>query len=406
MPRLRWFLCFAIIIAMIPAMIYCFNMLPVETGELAAEKYNNWSGVLRIWLYDGWMDGSSSLITWLGRCTSSFEKNNPGVYVQIQSVDSTAIEYICENGLIPPDIILFPPGLLSAPHHLVPLAEKNNLLYSLDKAGSYNGMIYAHPIAMGGYVWAYNSELINSIPSSWKNTDTSIAISSDSAYHYWSSALTFLCSGKYLVNDIFVQNTSAPNMDLDLSLIEPTPKPIQTPVPSEEDYMYCSLPEKFSFSKTTYQDFISGDISATVFTQQEIKRLMALSEQGKGPEWKISISGDISFTDQILYASVVNKPESPEKTDLCISLIDHFLSEDCQNIINTAGLFSVTDTTSGYDSYHPLQKMESMIKSIPVYTSHAFQNFRETSLRNIVRIFLENGSFSKALYHEIMDIAS
>ena len=407
MTKMRSLFCIIIILLIFSALAVLHNILPLKTDELAAEKYGGWSGVLRVWICEGWNPETSGVNAWLNRCGSAFEKAHEGVYIQVQYVNASAISGICENGVIPPDIIIFPPGLLDTPAHLIPLESEPALLSGLAKSGSYNGVVYAQPIAIGGYAWAYNTAMLTAVPDTWENTGASIAVQTDDAYHHWSAALMGLCSGRYISrDDRIAPEIPSPDMDLGLSLIEETPEPAATAAPSKEDLRYCLLPSDLSFSETAYSDFVAGKISAIPVTQYQIQRLKALSDQGKGPDWRIGISGDMAFTDQILFAAVVDRPDAPEKQALCKSLIYHLLSEECQKDISRAGLFSVTETLSGYDSYDPLRTMEDMLRTRPMYAAASFSASDTRALDPVVRDFLENSGFSEYIYNELSALIS
>ena len=47
--------------------------LPGDTGPLIREKYDGWSGVLRLWVYEGW---EANAMGWLNRAISAFEKEH------------------------------------------------------------------------------------------------------------------------------------------------------------------------------------------------------------------------------------------------------------------------------------------------------------------------------------------
>ena len=383
------------------SLVFLHSILPWKTYELTTEKYSGWSGVLRIWVYEGWASGITS---WLNRCASSFEKSNEGVYVQIQAADISAIREICENGMIPPDIIIFPYGSIEVPEHLVPVFLTEKLRPHLRDSGMYEGIPYACPIAMGGYAWVYNRDLISSIPFTWEGSGASISIPLENDTNHWHTAVLFLCSD--MVNFKNQYNSEPYSMDLDLGFsLDNEAAYESSEAPSfNQDIIYCRLPEDLSFSDDAFSDFLSGKVSSTPVTPQQIKRLINLSDQGKSPEWKIQVSGSMSYTDQIMYASVVDRKENSEKQALCSEFISHLLSEDCQSVLFRTGAFSVTNSYLGYDNHDPLRIIEEAMRNRPVYAEKAFSKQHHASIEFIVRKFYEYGGYSPELDSEIRRI--
>ena len=73
--------------------------LPGDTGPLIREKYDGWSGVLRLWVYEGW---EANAMGWLNRAISAFEKEHEGVYIQARKVDAAALRDFADSGVEPP----------------------------------------------------------------------------------------------------------------------------------------------------------------------------------------------------------------------------------------------------------------------------------------------------------------
>ena len=139
MRKLRGALCLLSLLLLIPALLFARHILPIDTRPLVAEKYAGWSGVLNLWIHEGWSCGSGSISPWLNQCITGFERTHPGVYVQPQFVDDGAITSVNDSGIVPPDILLFPPNLLASPEGLLPLAAPENLRPALCRSGQWNG---------------------------------------------------------------------------------------------------------------------------------------------------------------------------------------------------------------------------------------------------------------------------
>ena len=157
MRKLRSSLCLLGLILLIPVLLQARRVLPLDTRPLVAEKYEGWTGVLNLWIYEGWPCGSGSIAPWLNNCISVFEKDHPGTYVQPLYVDAGAIASINESGILPPDMLMFPPNLIETPEGLLPLENLPTVRSALRRCGEWRGSTYATPVAMGGYLWAWNS---------------------------------------------------------------------------------------------------------------------------------------------------------------------------------------------------------------------------------------------------------
>ena len=107
MRKLRTALCLLVLIATIPAVIHIKGSLPPDTQPMIERKYGGWSGVLRLWVREDFPVGVDGAAAWLNRCAASFEKRHPGVYIQPEYVDASALS---AEGVLPPDMLLFSPG--------------------------------------------------------------------------------------------------------------------------------------------------------------------------------------------------------------------------------------------------------------------------------------------------------
>ena len=132
--------CVLILLILIPGAICVSRGLPPQTNVLIAEKYAGWSGVLRVWLCEGWAAGRS-IAGWINASAAVFERTHDGVFIQVTIVDSETLARLPESGLNLPDLILFPTGALNAETPLDPESP-------------------VRPIALGGYLWAINRTLI------------------------------------------------------------------------------------------------------------------------------------------------------------------------------------------------------------------------------------------------------
>ena len=406
MRKLRSIICILMLLLLIPAVLQAQEVLPLRTQELIAEKYDGWSGVLRLWIYEGWQAGSGSLSTWLNRCIAQFEKDHEGVYIQPQYVDAMTLTMLSDSGIHPPDMIIFPPGVVETPVNLLPIEAPAALRPALSSCGVYGGVNYAVPIAMGGYLWAWNTALLERIPDTWLNSGVNITAPQDDVHHRWSAALLALCSGRY-AQATAADTEEIPLGDVDLGLfsLSETPEPSATPEPEEGSLLPCQLPEGFSASETAYADFVAGDVAAIPVSQREVRRLEALADQGKGPDWRLAQAGSAAFTDQIVFLGIVDRTSARAQQDLCRQFLDLILSEDCQGQLYRAGAFSVTSAASGYPSYDALCLMEDWLKGDRLVAAPAFDAGWSLELESIAGRFLSGGGEAWALLEELRNIS-
>ena len=372
MKRWRSAICFMTLLLLIPGLLWARKRLPPDTHTLIEKKYAGWSGVLRLWVCD---DGGPSVTSWLNRCIAQYEKRHPGVYVQPEQVEAADIAGIGESGILPPDMILFPPGLLETPARLIPLTRRDGPRAPLRHIGDWAGTTYAVPIALDGFAWALNTRLVPSLPVTWRGTGATLAVSEDRG-----AALLGLCAGSHAD-----AKGEAPQTDPGLSLGLPeSAAPPGTPDP-DAPRLPCALPEGFQFNPDAWRAFINGGAGATVVTSQEARRLQALSDQGRGPDWRLAVPGT-PFTDRLLSLGIVDKGTA-ETQALCGAFLDHLLSDACQGSLNRANAFSVTDAWSGYDGGDPLLIMEGALRGGELLAPDIFGEARRNDIAGIVREF-------------------
>lgn len=292
MKKLRTALCLAVIALCLPGIVLSARRLPLRKDDLIAEKYAGWSGVLRIHAFEGWT-GENVAISWVRRCAAAFEKSHPGVYIEVKSVEPDRL--LGADGVRAPDMILFPPGLLSSVDGLSSLAE---LPVRADLLGAGQG--FAAPVALGGYGWAVNEAA------------TGLGVPDDERWRSWSRAAA-------VEPDLSSETApTSPGIDLGLTAMADAGSPLDR--------------------------FIRGELGAVCITQRELVRLNRLADQGLGPNW--TVVANAGFTDQLIYLSALETGD--EREQLSRAFILHLLAPDCQRMLVSAGLFTVLDAPTGY----------------------------------------------------------
>lgn len=333
--------------------LFAAEKLPLDQRELVEKKYEGWSGVLRVWICEGWQPGGGSLVGWLNRCGASFEKENNGVYVQVTAVDAQQMRNLCGSELRVPDAVLFSPGILENADDLIPLPS------GLPGREGVRTSYYAAPVAMGGYAWAIA-----------ESESPAVLLPSDDACLSWPAALLALSAGG---NDAEME-MEAPGVDLGLPVFAP------------------ESPEVVVQTETPYTDFVNGNGRAMVATQREIARLKNLSGEGKGPDWTVDVRSTITFTDQLLLFGIpeCGEEDAAERQALALEFLMHLLSDECQTALTASGAFPVTDAPAEYAANDPLASLDLALRDPSLFTPPVFGNEWRTDARLALEEYLSN----------------
>ena len=369
------------------------GMLPMEKNALIAEKYDSWTGVLRLWVFEGWPSGNNSFTAWLNFSIAEFEKDHPGAYVQARQVDAQAIRELATSGVNPPDLILFPPGLLESTENLTPLSIDAPLRPGLISAAQSDAPTFAVPVAMGAYAWAYDrartdSTFANALP---------LSAPADELHRCWSGALLCLCSDTVEESNPNSSSTpTLPGLDLGLptnavsgahsvrapetseSAVCTTQKPFlpigdsQGAMSLEQGIQGDGVP--LAFSSDAYSDFTNGAAAAIPVTQREIRRLELLAESGRGPDWAVSMPGKYALADQLALIAVVDWPrkDAAERQQLGQELIAHLLSEEIQKELSRSRAFPTRADTFAYEGHGAMAQIEAALAEKKLIVPSAF----------------------------------
>lgn len=333
---------------------------PVDTQPFVEKKYTGWNGVLQVWICTNWNAGGN-FIQWLNRCASRFEKTHEGVYLEFTPVQKVAMHEMNSNGLCLPDLVLFSPGVITNPDILTNIPSSPFIRSDLKNYGQGKAL----PVALGGYIWAYNSALCNSVPHTVADYQASVLPEYTTGQSY-SAALLGLLSGTIDTDDT---DTPLPDSGIDLGL----------PVTNAEDN---------SYTVDALEQFINGKIPCIPVDAQDIARLSRLTENGKGPEWKTKASGDIAFTDQILLASIPEQEKEMERRLFAEEFISFLLQPETQAELADIGAFSVTGENI-HDSFSVYAEMDTLINSRQLWLPACFSEYSDASSETIVRRFLK-----------------
>ncbi len=125
------------------------NVFPLPKDDVLKEKTSEFSGVLRLWISEENSPAVSGLSSWLTKESAQFEKKYDGVYVQITPVSKETLSSFSYAAELPPDMIVFSPGMLKSTQGLVPIESP----FLLKEAFRDYASGLCTPIAMGASVY-------------------------------------------------------------------------------------------------------------------------------------------------------------------------------------------------------------------------------------------------------------
>ena len=317
MKRFLHLICLVVVAALLPAALLISRGLPADTRPYVEQKYAGWNGVLRAWVCVDW-ECAGSFTRWLNSCAASFEKSHDGVYIEFTPVSTEVLRQMSASGIRPPELVLFSPGTLTDLSMLKEIAAPSALRDELRAISDH-----AYPVAMGGYIWAYNRALTDGAPS----VGSAFALLPDDGAHSFSAA------GVALLSDTSGETSSEdvlPDAGLDLGL---PASAVQEPAESG-----------LTITDDALALFISGELPAAAVSQAELARLIRLRDSGRGPDWDCAVAGTAAYTDQLLMLGVVAQSgdAAQERETLAEVFAAGLLDFEAQAKLADIGAFSVT----------------------------------------------------------------
>lgn len=337
--------------------------------ELLRQRYGGWAGVLRLWVFQGW-EGGGSLAAWLNEGIAAFEKLHGGVYIQLTEVSAAALRNFAEGPANPPDMILFPPGLLESPAHLAALPEASALRAGLEACGVLGEERFALPVALGVYGLVCNRAAFQTPPADWHALPETPALKgceywldwpADGMYLRWSRAMETLLAPAPA--DEAAPESPRAGEGLDLGL----------PASAMASRLPRRLPAEFGRQASVYKRFVNGEIAAMPATQREITRLRRLSESGRGPDW-IAAARVSAYTDQIALLAVTDCARSAlaDRQALCRAFAALLLREDIQGKLTKAGAFPAISLPPLYAASQGMAQLEAALAELTLRPEAAF----------------------------------
>lgn len=355
MKKALQFICMGFVALLFCEGIALLSSFPVDTQPYVEKKYSGWNGVIQAWIYTKW-NPDGSFIRWLNSCASKFEKAHDGIYLEFIPVQEEPLQDMGASGIPVPDLIFFSPGVITNHNMLSSLEDKAAIRDDLKNYG--NGK--AVPVAIGGYVWAYNTSLVGNAPRTADELSSPV-LPEDVPY----ATLIGLLSGAF--------NETSEEMDL------------------PDSGLNLGLPTSAGKGTLHFPDatdrFIEGELSCIPVDARALGRLGRLRESGKGPAWSTAAAGELTCTDQILLAAVPVQETNLDRAMLAEEFISFLLEEEAQDALAGIGAFSVTGRRIHSD-FSIYSEMDAMLNHLPLWLPDCFSEYSISNSDSIVRRFL------------------
>lgn len=321
--------------------IHILNVFPLPKNDILTEKSSGFSGVLRLWISEENSPASKGIYSWLNRESAQFEKKHDGVYVQITPVSKETLSSFSYAAELPPDMIVFSPGMLENTQSLVQVEIPSLLREEFQNYASG----YCTPVAMGATLWAVRKGI--DPPLSGKT----LLFEKTFAY----SALHALKA------DLPYQKTPGARYGVDLGLEiyeeeEITIEKTEEIAPGADSRIF----------ENAHVSFIKGEADAVFFS---LKELLTLINASAAPEFEIAMTGEMYTPLLSLFA--VTDTKTGEAREMCEKFLHHLLSEDAQRRLESVKAFSVTGAQVYTGKAH-FQEAEMLISSLKIHPAPAF----------------------------------
>ena len=324
-------------------------------GKIDSLNYNinkeykfDFSGVLTLWNVDTFEGGTKSRAGFLENRALEFEKQNKGVYINIQNLSPQELELNLNSGK-KPNMITFGIGVGEKIFdNLINFSSSFGVRDDLIQSAKQNNELKAIPIMLGGYTLISNKELISgkNILESLKTSKNPNLIFSSKDYNNPLLAL--------FVNDLMLEKQEVLNLD----------------------------------SFDAYDKFINQKFCAMLGTQRDFYRCKNRENNNK-MQCEYNLLG--GFSDLIVYASIFSSFEKAES--VCKNFVEYLTCEYSQQKLEQIGMFSVLNNIKSTDEDYKLfgETLQKKLKTVNVFYSNQTLNEIKTLVTDyVVNNKLEN----------------
>lgn len=290
--------------------IYAAEKLPADRTDLIEEKYRTWSGVIRIWTVEG-----SGTAAWLNGSAAAIEKTYEGVYVNVQEVPAQAIAGFRDTGINPPDIIIYPAGLVTDDAGLAPITAAYSLRRGLTQSA------YAAPVLARPRFIIYDASAMDALPPDLY--ETTIACAEGDL-----NALTALCTG---LRHSDGETQALPGVDLGLGGDTGA-----TPAP--EGDVACRTGAGLIITENPRQAFLEDQVDAFVGGIDDVLRLADASG------WAAAVTGEYTYITDMTMCSIIARDDG--RMEICRAYVDQLLGAGQSGAAQARAVPVVTGTAA------------------------------------------------------------
>ncbi len=338
-----------IVVFLLFAAFSALDRFPIPKDDILKKKSEGFSGVLRLWISEETSASAFGLSAWLTKESANFEKKHDGVYVQITPVSKNTLASFSYAAELPPDMIVFSPGMLESAHGLIQTDASNRLRSEFQNYESH----LCTPIAMGSPFWAIRKDHAR-MPLSGKTLLFEKGVS--------------LRAMHALKKDVASATQRGTQYGIDLGLPAPDDKHDKYII--EETREVAPGPES-RILENAQAFFIKGEGDALFLTQKELPSLV---NAAGAPEFEIAMTGEIYADCLSLFA--VTDTKTGEAKGMCIQFLEHLLSEDAQKRLESAKAFSVTGEVV-YGGKAHYQEIEMLLSETTIIPAPAFSKIED-----------------------------
>ena len=337
--------------------------------------------LLRVWLIEDTLSASS----WLKRQAARFEDAQKGISVYIRTART---QELTSPDTILPDMILFRPGTVKNPEGLfLPLTGDYPLSDGAQRAGRWQGMQYAMPVCMDGYVLAFDPALTGAVAATPAPTPllgigaspaNTPSPEKSSSFEDLVSSLSLVPRSKNAVCDF--QCASGMPLMLFSALSGGMAR-----------FPPGALPSNFGSvtQDAAYSEFLSGRSRAAMLSSRQLRGLAAQSKPFA------LIAPPLPVTDMYLAAGIVKGGGS----DMALQYLMQLLSREGQQDLAQGGIMAVSREVSPYGADPVFSQVEGSLRG-DLILPNAFA-YDEQGLKSVSKSVFTNGGAISDIFESI-----
>ncbi|SFQ14624.1 ABC transporter substrate-binding protein [Caldicoprobacter faecalis] len=360
-----------------PALSKNLRSLPDPVDPLFRKK-PEWTGLITLWNVNFIDCGTGSNTRWLNLQVEKFEKQNPGVFIDVRNITPDRMKMYFQGNAgdnVLPDIIALPVYEDIIPHDLLVDLDE---FFSQEDLRKLNPVAYKHvvrdgkmigvPYMMGAYALVFNAQLAHEkeviIPEGQLD------------YAFLDSAVRTMTftekEGKAEKRYYGFCTYSTPYSRPLLSIIHGS----QGKIVDEQVYSYLmrwhqagALPQGmlgFSYNKAWDLFAGQGRVGIMLTNTRAIYQMRALQQSGNG--FEIAVKGLPAdkkglFLDQIAAFGIL-RTDNHIKLELCVSFLKGLLEDEAQQELKSIGMFPVITTVGDIYADDPqMHQLEISLKN-------------------------------------------